>query len=94
MSTALGVLADILLALFLLALVALAGVGLWLISSRPETARQRLARQSREAEAKITEIGRRAQAAIVAEALHRNARRAERTHDARPDNGGYRPWDD
>lgn len=45
-----------------------------------ETERQRIARETREAERQITEIGRRAQAMILAEAL----RRVERKHG-----GGY-----
>jgi hypothetical protein len=45
-----------------------------------ETERERIARETREAERRITEIGRQAQAAILAEAL----RRARAKHESSP----------
>lgn len=60
--------------LFIVGMVLLAGlavVGLLVVISPGETERQRCAREAREAERQIAEIGRQAQAAILAEALKR-----------------------
>jgi hypothetical protein len=65
------VLADFLLFLFLLVLIPLGVVGAMVLLAPGETERQRLARESREAERRITEIGRHAQAVILGEALRR-----------------------
>jgi hypothetical protein len=57
-----------------LVVLGLAAVGVWgcVIALSPrESERARIARQAREAEAHIADIGRRAQEAIIAEALYR-----------------------
>lgn len=62
-----------------------------------ETERQRIAREAREAERKITAMGRQAQAAILAEALRQAQARPRATRVDRPDmpnHGQYGPWDD
>lgn len=64
--------------LFIVGMVLLAGlaiVGLLAVTSPGETERQRLAREQRKAERRITEIGRQAKAAILAEALKRAQQR-------------------
>lgn len=70
--------------------LALAAVGVMALWEDRETERTRVARQARQAEQRITDIGARAQAAIIDEAL----RRAHvRPTVIRPDDQ-YRPWDD
>lgn len=64
-----------------------------------ETALQRIARQTREAERRVADIGRQAQAAILTEALRRaQAKSTTRTRPPdpmdRPNDGSYGPWDD
>lgn len=60
--------------LFFIGMVLLTGlavVGLLAVTGPGESERQRYARQAREAERQIVDIGRQAQAAILAEALKR-----------------------
>ena len=62
-----------------------------------ETERQRIAREAREAERRITDIGRQAQAAILAEALRRARAKSTTRHTSPmdlPNDGTYGPWDD
>lgn len=62
-----------------------------------ETERQRIARKAREAERRITNIGRQAQAMILDEALRRAQARPRATRVDRtdmPNHGQYGPWDD
>jgi hypothetical protein len=63
--------ADFVFMLFVLGLIPLAVVGGMVLFTPGETERQRQARQAREAERRITEIGRHAQAVILGEALRR-----------------------
>lgn len=61
-----------------------------------ETERQRIAREVREAERRITDIGRQAQATILAEALRRvRVKPTTRRTDPMnlPNDGSYVPWD-
>jgi len=77
-------LADVLFVLFVLGLIPLGVVGAMMLLAPGETERQRVARESREAERRITEIGRHAQAVILGEAL----RRAQARPTPTPVDGG------
>jgi len=62
---------ELLFTVLLALVVLLAVVGLFAVTGPGETDRQRLAREAREADRRIIEIGRQAQAAILAEAPKR-----------------------
>jgi len=92
---------DVLNFLFWLLVIGLALFGglvlVALMVAPRETERQRIARQAREAERKITDIGRHAQAMILDEALRRAQARPRATRVDRPNmpsHGQYGPWDD
>ena len=63
----------------LLLIAALIGLGLLFKPNSGETEQQRVARESLEAERKIADIGRQAQAAIMQEALRRSQMRSDAT---------------
>jgi hypothetical protein len=64
-----GILLTALLIAIELVLIALAAVGVWALASARANEQQRLARRVRQAEADITDVGRRAQAVIMTEML-------------------------
>lgn len=79
----------LLIGLLLLLLGAGIGLGILLTPSAGESERQRLARETWEAEREITEIGRQAQTLILQEALRRAQMKPTATRADRPD-----PWND
>lgn len=90
--------ANFLFFLVMVGLVPLAVVGGIVLFSPGETERQRLARETREAERRITEIGRHAQAVILGEALRRAQAKPKATRvDGGPqnvDDSFDGPWHD
>jgi hypothetical protein len=84
---------ELLFIVLLVLVVLVAIVGLFAVTTPYESERQRLAREAREADRRITEIGRQAQAAILAEALKRAQAKptATRTDRARDDEW-HAPW--
>jgi hypothetical protein len=80
---------ELLFIVLLVLVVLLAVVGLFAVTSPGETERQRYAREAREADRRITEIGRQAQAAILAEAL----KRAQTRPQPGSQNQGRGEWD-
>jgi hypothetical protein len=88
--------ADFVFMLFVLGLIPLAVVGGMVLFTPGETERQRQARQAREAERRITEIGRHAQAVILGEALRRAQSRPEATRadGESPPHEQFGPWRD
>ena len=88
--------ADFVFILFVLGLIPLAVVGGMVLFTPGETERQRQARQAREAERRITEIGRHAQAVILGEALRRAQTKpqATRADGQAPHDEQFGPWRD
>jgi flagellar basal body-associated protein FliL len=85
---------ELLFIVLLVLIVVLAVAGLFAVTGPDESERQRYARQAREAERQIAEIGRRAQAAILAEALKRAQPRSSDHMTGEQESFPYGPWDD
>lgn len=85
---------EVLFIVLLALIVLLAVMGLFAVTSPGETERQRLAREAREADRRITEIGRQAQTAILAEALKRAQPRSSGSTSGVREPFPYGPWDD
>jgi hypothetical protein len=91
---------ELVLVIFLLLLVAaMIGLGLLMGPATHETERQRINRETREAERRITDIGRHAQDMILHEALRRAQIKPRAARTDRPDagfnaDGQFGPWND
>ena len=89
---------ELLLVVLLLMLIAsMVGLGFLMVPNIGETERQRIARETREAERKISDIGRQAQTMILNEALRRAQMKPRAARADRPDfnaDGQYGPWND